>query len=191
MVSRAGLELSSFPKPTITYATSVGPQATEPPLSRRVGRTSPVRALLAIDPGPESSALVRWDGSALSLKEYADNSEILALLRAHADRGELLAIEQVASYGMPVGAEVFETVYWSGRFAEAYGAERVQRIPRLQVKLHLCHDSRAKDSNIRKALIDRFGPPGTKKQQRTLYGVTGDLWAALALAVTAIEASHA
>ena len=57
---------------------------------------------------------------------------------------------------MPVGAEVFETVYWSGRFAEAYGVEHVERITRVDVKMHLCHTSRAKDGNIRQALIDRL-----------------------------------
>jgi hypothetical protein len=158
---------------------------------QEVSRPLHASTILAIDPGPERSALVRWDGAALSLSEFADNSEILTLLRARAGDGELLAIEQIVSYGMPVGAEVFETVYWSGRFAEAYGADCVRRIPRLKVKVHICHDSRAKDSNIRQALIDRFGKPGTKKQPGALYGISGDLWAALALAVTALEVFHA
>jgi hypothetical protein len=144
--------------------------------------------LLALDPGPVKTALVRWDGRAVTLKTYAENDAVLAQLRERSARGEPLAIEQVASYGMPVGVEVFETVYWSGRFAEAYGIERVRRIPRLKVKLHLCHDSRAKDGNIRQALIDRFGKAGTKKAPGMLYGISGDLWAALALAVTAAEA---
>jgi hypothetical protein len=148
-------------------------------------------ALLAIDPGPEKSALIRWLAPRISFARYAENSEILALLRSWRDGTDPLAIEQVASYGMPVGAEVFETVYWSGRFAEAYGADRVRRIPRLKVKLHLCHDSRAKDANIRQALIDRFGKPGTKKEPGVLYGIKGDLWAALALAVTAAETPQA
>ena len=93
-------------------------------------------------------------------------------------------IEQVTSYGMPVGAEVFETVFWSGRFAERFGADQVQRIPRLKVKLHICLDSHAKDANVRQALIDRFGKPGTKASPGVLYGISGDLWAAVALAVT-------
>lgn len=140
-------------------------------------------AVLAIDPGPTHSALIVWNGSTIATKQYTTNQEILAELLALKEGCEPLVIEQVASYGMPVGAEVFETVYWSGRFAEAYGAERVSRLPRLQVKLAICHDSRAKDSNIRQALIDRFGNPGTKQQPGLLYGITGDLWAAVALAV--------
>jgi hypothetical protein len=57
------------------------------------------------------------------------------------------------------------------------------------VKMHLCGNTRAKDGNIRQALLDRFGPGkaiacGTKKQPGPLYGVSKDVWQALALAVT-------
>jgi hypothetical protein len=79
-------------------------------------------AVIAIDPGPTESALVVWNGVAPSLLRYAANEEILALLRVLSESESPCVIEQIACYGMPVGAEVFETVYWSGRFAEAYGA---------------------------------------------------------------------
>ncbi len=141
--------------------------------------------ILAIDPGPVESAWVLWDGESICLKDKAGNEEVLQIARdCGVGPSNKCVIEQIASYGMPVGAEVFETVYWSGRYAQAFGADRVSRIPRLKVKLHLCNDSRAKDTNIRQALIDRFGKPGTKKQPGLLYGVTKDVWAALAIAVT-------
>lgn len=57
-------------------------------------------------------------------------------------------------------------------------------MPRIEVKKHLCHNGAAKDSNIRQALIDRFGPPGVKKEPGILYGVKKDIWAAMAIAVT-------
>ena len=95
-----------------------------------------------------------------------------------------LVIEQVASFGMAVGAEVFETVYWSGRFAEAVYPLPVDRITRIKVKTHLCHDSRAKDANIRAALIDRYGGPAALRKGGDLYGVSKDVWSALAVAVT-------
>ena len=146
-------------------------------------------ALLALDPGPEHSALVRWDGAAISIKQYSDNAEILSLLRDRSNQAEPLVIEQVVSYGMAVGQTVFETCVWTGRFMEAYGAEHVRRIPRIDVKMHLCHNSRAKDGNLRQAILDRFGGKdkaiGKKARPGPLYGISGDLWAALALAITA------
>jgi hypothetical protein len=143
--------------------------------------TAPV---IAIDPGPTESALVVWNGVAPNLLRYAPNEEIIALLSTWKVSESPCVIEQIASYGMAVGAEVFETCVWSGRFMEAYGADRVHRLTRGQVKMHLCNSMRAKDSNVRQALIDRFGKPGTKKHPGLLLGVSGDLWAALAVAVT-------
>ena len=99
-----------------------------------------------------------------------------------------VVIEKVEGFGMAVGAEVFETVFWSGRFAEAAHPLPVHRIGRKAVKLHLCGTHRAKDSNVRQALIDRYGGKdtaiGRKASPGPLYGVSGDVWAALAVAVT-------
>lgn len=142
-------------------------------------------SVVAIDPGPEKSAVLFWSGAAVNWARIIDNDSVLCYLRTWSDA--LLVIEKIASFGMPVGAEVFETVYWSGRFAQAYGADRTHRITRIEVKNHICHSSKAKDSNIRQALIDRFGGAsaiGTKKQPGPLYGIKADLWSALALAVT-------
>jgi len=140
--------------------------------------------ILAIDPGPTHSAFVDWNGSEISAMGIPENQVLVDNINQFTDgiRGNLV-IEQVASYGMPVGAEVFETVFWSGRFAQAFRGQ-FHRLPRIKIKQHLCHDSRAKDGNIRQALIDRFGPPGTKRSPGLLYGVKKDIWAALALAVT-------
>jgi hypothetical protein len=46
---------------------------------------------------------------------------------------------------------------------------------------------RAKDANIRQALIDKLGAVGTKKAPGPLYGISGHLWAALAVADYAIN----
>jgi hypothetical protein len=142
--------------------------------------------ILAIDPGPTESAWVFWDGGRLHSFAKGPNAAVIEVVK-QAKGNAACVIEQIASYGMPVGAEVFETVFWSGRFAEAFGAEYVHRVPRLTVKMHLCHNSRAKDGNIRQALLDRFGGKdkalGKKASPGPLYGVSGDVWAALALAV--------
>jgi|KBSSwiStaDraftv2_1062776.scaffolds.fasta_scaffold307735_2 hypothetical protein len=141
--------------------------------------------LIGLDPGNTESAVVVWNGSGIVKMFQRENDYVCEWLRGqrHPSEEAQLIIEQVASFGMPVGEEVFETVFWSGRFAEAFGIERVRRLKRLDVKLALCHDSRAKDGNIRQALIDRFGHPGTKRAPGVLHGVSKDLWSALAVAV--------
>ena len=98
-----------------------------------------------------------------------------------------LIIEQIKSYGMTVSDSIFDTVFWSGRFYQEWVrklGKAGSRMPRMTVKMHICHNSRAKDSNIRQALIDRFGKPGTKKEPGLTYGLKADMWAAFALAVT-------
>jgi hypothetical protein len=141
--------------------------------------------LLAIDPGPVDSAFVVWDGAIVMVKDKINNEAMAQManrLTAHKD--VYCAIEMIASYGMAVGAEVFETCVWIGRFMERFGPDRCERITRGAVKTHLCHSMRAKDANVRAALIDRFGGPQSIKKGGALYGVSGDMWAALAVAVT-------
>lgn len=147
--------------------------------------------ILAIDPGPtESAYLLYEDGRPIQFGKR-DNSDVLRECSvAHPDVA-ILIIEQVAAMGMAVGAEVFETVFWSGRFAQAWGGQW-DRVKRHEVKIHLCGNMRAKDANIRASLIDRYGPGkelaiGTKKKPGPLYGLSGDCWSALAIAVTYSE----
>lgn len=145
--------------------------------------------MIGIDPGPEQSAWVRYrDGEILEMD--IEPNEHIRLWLPHA-WGEPLAIEMVASYGMAVGKDVFETVYWIGRFDEAHNEGGAIRIYRKDVKMHLCGNTKAKDSNIRQALIDRFGGTGgkdaavgKKASPGPLYGIKSHLWPALAVAVT-------
>lgn len=110
------------------------------------------------------------------------------------------AIEMVASYGMPVGREVFETCVWIGRFEEAllkarHGYSRLYTDPefvfRKDVKMNVCGRTSAKDANIRQALIDRFASTpsgkGTKKNPDWFYGFHADVWAAYAVGVTELD----
>lgn len=149
--------------------------------------------IIAIDPGCTESAWVSLDGErALCSFGKVANAAMLDVCRALPVDTTHVVIEKVANYGMAVGAEVFETVFWSGRFAEAadsQGADIV-RIPRLDVKLQICRDSRAKDANIRQALIDRWGGIAATKKGGELHGVSKDVWAALAVGVTYLEKRH-
>jgi hypothetical protein len=86
---------------------------------------------------------------------------------------------------MAVGASVFETCVWIGRFMQVsqQAGSDFSRVFRRDIKLHLCNSPRAKDGNVRQALIDRLGPQGTKKAPGPTYGVKSHEWAALAVAV--------
>lgn len=95
----------------------------------------------------------------------------------------------IASYGMAVGKEVFDTCVWIGRFIElaSLQAIEVEYIYRKDEKMNLCHSMKAKDSNIRQALIDRFGVVGTKKKPGWFYGFKKDIWSAYAVGVTYLD----
>lgn len=146
--------------------------------------------ILAIDPGPETSAWLLWDGRAEQFGGECPNEKLLETIHVGL-LYDVLVIEKVACMGMAVGAEVFETVFWSGRFAQVAEADRKpwHRLTRGQIKMHLCGSMQAKDANIRQALIDKLGKPGVKKQPGPTYGVSGHLWAALAVAITWQEKS--
>lgn len=156
--------------------------------------------IFAIDPGPKKSALVAFDGAIVTGHKHYDNHELLLALRHQPARpGDVLVIEQIASMGMAVGAEVFETCVVTGRFIEAWsGAGETRawgRMKRHEIKQILCGTQRAKDPNIRQALIDRFGPGkdiaiGKKASPGPLYGIAGDEWSALAVAIAWWERNH-
>lgn len=154
-------------------------------------RPSP-RWLLAIDPGCTDSAYVKLDLSNRKPFDFGKipNADVLPMMGvSEAVHGPgHLAIEMVASYGMPVGAEVFDTCVWVGRFIQKWGDHHT-RVYRKAVKLHLCGKLTANDSNIRQALIDLYGPTkakavGFKRAAGPLYGFAKDVWAAMAVAVT-------
>jgi hypothetical protein len=152
--------------------------------------------ILAIDPGSERSAYaVVLDGAPIA-KGRVDNDVMRNTLRSPYDQLgsngayiDAIAIEMIASYGMAVGREVFETCLWIGRFLEiAHDEWPVSLVYRRDVKLHLCGSAKAKDANIRQAIIDRFGGRDSaigKKKLGTgpLYGFAEDEWAALAVAL--------
>ena len=143
--------------------------------------------ILAIDPGPERSAYVFWSDGRVVDSGWIDNFDVRVRVSYYAREQQRIAIEMIASYGMAVGASVFNTCVEIGRMVEVAKAHGVdaELIFRKDVKLHVCGSPRAKDANIRQALMDTYGPVGTKKEPGPLYGVKSHVWAALAVAVTA------
>lgn len=154
-------------------------------------------ALLALDPGTTHTGWVRvrpvpgetfYPGALVLDSGVSINAEIIDMIRGHVGP---VAIERIVSYGMAVGSETFETVEWIGRFWQAAGADRTRLIPRKEVGKHVCNDGRAKDPNIRQGLINLWGGKaeaiGNAKKPGPLYAVKSHAWAALGVAVTALE----
>lgn len=152
--------------------------------------------IIAIDPGNFRSAFaVMAAGDCAPVRAgLRENAMMRQTLAGEIERGEIacVVIERVASYGMAVGRDVFETCEWIGRFtelAEGLGAP-VDYIYRLEEKEWLCHNTRARDSNVRAALIARFARhdlkngKGTKANPDVFYGFSADMWAAAAVGAT-------
>jgi len=143
--------------------------------------------ILAIDPGNiESGYVVLNDDLSINQKAKISNDMLIDIIGVQAQIQKYVVIEMIASYGMAVGQTVFDTCVWIGRFTERaiHAGAIVNYIYRKDEKINLCHTMKAKDSNIRQALIDRFGPVGTKKNKGWFYGVSKDMWSAVAVGVT-------
>lgn len=152
--------------------------------------------ILAIDPGNTESAYVLLDDNLRPIDFGKMHNQVMILKINHIFEEHFLvdtAIEMIASYGMPVGAEVFETCVWIGRFIEnvniyhnGFGrnSANIKLIYRKDEKMNLCGTMKAKDSNIIQALKDRFGDKGTKKAPGWFYGFSKDIWQAYAVGVT-------
>lgn len=156
--------------------------------------------ILGIDPGPEKSAYIAWNGETWVDAVIVENQVLRGVLLA--GEYDIAGVEMVACMGMPVGKEVFETVLWIGRYLECFLNSQQSHVPgaaenflknavtlvyRREIKMHFCNSMKAKDSNIRQAILDRFGGKekaiGTKKNRGLLYGIKAHLWSALAIAL--------
>ena len=157
-----------------------------------------MRWILAIDPGDKQSAYVLLAPDlrpvrAIKMENELMYDDIVQTINLRNIFNDLeIAIEMIASYGMPVGAEVFETCMWIGVIRERFrrAGLPVKLIYRKDEKMNLCHSMKANDANIRQALVDRFAPgepnygKGTIRQPGWFYGFRADMWAAYAVGVT-------
>jgi hypothetical protein len=174
--------------------------------------------VMAIDPGPQQSAYVTVQPNShaiggLQIVEFCigDNANVKADIWGFSSlplEDRRLVIEQIASMGMSVGAETFETCVWTGRFMETFEAgsqTTAHRIPRVPIKVHLCGTAKAKDANVRQALIDRFGGSSALRKAKAakynrhgalivsaveagpLAGISSHCWAALAVACVYVD----
>lgn len=145
--------------------------------------------ILAIDPGTTHSAYVILETRIVDHAKLP-NTELIAHLRRRELHAEHLAIECVASYGMPVGMEIFSTCIWIGRYIEAWGRDW-SSVYRKDVKMFLCGKTAGvNDAVLYQRLVDIYGPSrpvavGTKRNPGPLYGLGADERSALAVALTA------
>jgi len=162
--------------------------------------------VFAIDPGTINSGIIvlrTRDKAVITSNSQANNHSILLQdLPLACSLRIAVVIEMMDNYGMTVGETTFKTLVWIGRFYEA--AARINKdfhpvlITRRNVKLHLCNDSRAKDTNVRQACLNRYAQTGggktpeigTKAQPGPLYGVKGHAMQALGLGLTFIETDN-
>ena len=147
--------------------------------------------ILAIDPGSSASAYCVMDDAASPLKfDKVPNADLIQIAR-YTD-ADTIVIERVASYGMPVGREVFDTCEWIGRFTQVAvdTSHRVEYILRQEEKLFICKSPKANDATIRRALIDRFAKhdfktgKGNSHSPDFFYNFKADIWAAFSIGVS-------
>lgn len=146
--------------------------------------------ILGIDPGTYSSGWALYDprtGRVTGAGELA-NAEVEDRLSNWSESSrDVVAIEMIGHYGtgMAVGAEVYHTVLWIGRWLKVCESAGVaaRLIRRPSIKAELCGSAKAKDGEVAQALRDLLGDRGTKKAPGPTYGVSGHAWQALAVAV--------
>ena len=151
--------------------------------------------VFAIDPGNEQSAYCIIDDEYHFLEAAKlPNKDVMEILLQKLDETDVVVIERMMSYGMAVGETTFISCEWIGRFSqEAEKKAKVEYIYRKDEKVWLCNDMRAKDANIRAALIERFAKKdkvngrGTKKDPDVFYGFKADMWSAAGIATTFMD----
>lgn len=157
----------------------------------------------AIDPGPIKTAYCIFRVFSIPAQDLPEilsfgireNKDVLEELTFYQCPPDRIAIEMIASYGMAVGASVFNTCVWIGRFAQAIDPdqEKTTFIFRKDVKMHLCGNMKAKDSNIRQAILDlyiaKYGA-GVRRKGGMLYKASKDIWAAIGVGLTYINSQE-
>lgn len=152
--------------------------------------------ILALDPGSTETGVVLLDAAppAQPLQHGTyPNADVLEFITGYLY--DALVIESVpAVYGRDALPDLCEAIRWEGRYIERAAARGRGPclVPRAKVKAALCGAANVKDSAIRAELIYRWGGNeklvvGTKKAPGPLHGFAGDDWAALAIAVWALE----
>lgn len=156
--------------------------------------------IMTIDPGTTESAYARMSitNGFIDLGHTAKIENERLVNRINADA---LVIEMIKSYGNAMGDTTIETCVWIGRFIQTFKTlnpgGKLFLIPRKTIVTELCKNPKAKDSNVRQAVIDYFRAftsddllgagkepmIGTNKKPGPLYEVSKDMWSAIAVGI--------
>lgn len=149
--------------------------------------------ILALDVGTEQSGYCLMNTDNYMPYDFGkkDNYEILKNI-VKMWLYDTLVYEEFQSYGMPVGVSTIKSITWNGRFIEAAWERGIPHYPiyRVEEKINLCGTTKAKDANLRQAMIDRFAKfdfkngKGTKDKKDWFYGFAKDSWSAAIIGVT-------
>jgi len=154
--------------------------------------------VIAIDPGPLTSALVVMDGPRSIVEAMiVDNASAREFVAFHRHERPVYAIEYTPPYTLTMGGgrayvprQVVDTAIEIGRLWECAADGPVSLVSRLDVKKHLLGRATGGDPDVRAALLDCWGcrstreAKGTAKAPGPLAAITKDLWAALGVGVT-------
>ena len=121
------------------------------------------------------------------------NEDLLEIVKN--ENYDNLIYEEFQSYGMPIGISTITSITWNGRYIQSAldRGKKVDYIYRKEEKINLCGSMKAKDSNIRQALIDRFAQhdfkngKGKKSNPDFFYGFSKDGWSAFAVGITYLD----
>lgn len=145
--------------------------------------------ILCLDVGTEESGYCIIDSNTYRPLKFGkiSNTELLEIVKN--ENYDEMVYEEFQSYGMPIGESTIKSITWNGRYIQSAldRNKSVEHVYRKEEKMNLCGSMKAKDSNIRQALIDRFGIVGTKKQKGWFYGFKKDIWAAYAVGTTYLD----
>ena len=152
---------------------------------------------IAIDVGTIESAYTIMNNEYKIIEsDIVENMKLLDIIKDNRQDVKTLVYEKFVSYRMPVGQTTMDSIEWNGRFIQHalhHGYLKVVAISRRDVKLNLCNSMKAKDTNVRLALVDRYAThdfksgKGTKKNPDTLYGFRADMYSSLGVGTTYLD----
>lgn len=147
--------------------------------------------IIGIDPGPSCCGVVRIFPGERKIAYHSQGCGVGDIFPQFAAKTTIAVCEQFQPQGQPIGVASRDTIINIGRLCKQWELAARRELVLMTApewREILCDSRRAKDGNVRDALIAIYGEPGTKKNPGPTYGVTSHAWQALGIATAyAIE----